>query len=43
MFHEIRQYLDPVCHEGARQKEWRIVEGHLPPAHVHRCIEMPPK
>ena len=31
MFSEIRQYLGPVFHELARQKECRIVEGHLLP------------
>ena len=43
MFSEIRQYLGPVFHELARQKECRIVEGHLLPDHVHMCIEIPPK
>ena len=27
----------------ARQKECRIVEGHLLPDHGHRCLEIPPK
>jgi putative transposase len=39
----IRQALGPIFHELARQKEGRIVEGHLMPDHVHRCIEIPPK
>lgn len=43
MFLEIRQYLGPVFHELARQKECRIVEGHLLLDHVHMCIEIPPK
>ena len=43
MFSEIRQYLGPVFHELARQKECRIVEGHLLPDQVHMCIEIPPK
>ena len=43
MFGEIRKYLGPVFHELARQKECRIVEGHLMPDHVHMCIEIPPK
>ncbi|NJP12194.1 MAG: IS200/IS605 family transposase, partial [Leptolyngbyaceae cyanobacterium RU_5_1] len=30
-------------HELARQKECRIVEGHLLPDHVHMCIEIPPR
>jgi putative transposase len=43
MFSDIRQYLGPLFHELARQKECRIVEGHLLPDHVHMCIEIPPK
>jgi putative transposase len=39
----IRQHLGPVFHELARQKECRILEGHLLPDHVHMCIEIPPK
>jgi putative transposase len=43
MFKEIRQYLGPVFHELARQKECRIIEGHLSVDHVHMCMEIPPK
>ncbi|MGB7251812.1 MAG: IS200/IS605 family transposase [Phormidesmis sp.] len=43
MFGEIRKFLGPLFHELARQKECRIVEGHLMPDHVHMCIEIPPK
>jgi putative transposase len=43
MFGEIRQFLGPIFHELARQKECRIIEGHLMPDHVHLCIEIPPK
>lgn len=43
MFGEIRQFLGPIFHELARQKECRIIEGHLMPDHVHMCIEIPPK
>ena len=43
MFGEIRKFLEPIFHELARQKECRIVEGHLMPDHVHMCIEIPPK
>ena len=43
MFGTIRQRLGRVLHELARQKECRIVEGHLLPDHVHMCIEIPPK
>ncbi|MFK8185495.1 MAG: IS200/IS605 family transposase [Phormidesmis sp.] len=43
MFGGIREFLGAVFHELARQKECRIVEGHLMPEHVHMCIEIPPK
>jgi putative transposase len=43
MFGEIRQFLGPIFHELARQKECRIIERHLMPDHVHICIEIPPK
>jgi putative transposase len=43
MFGEIRQGLGSIFHELARQKECRIIEGHLIPDHVHMCIEIPPK
>ena len=43
MFGPVRQRLGRIFHELARQKECRIVEGHLLPDHVHMCIEIPPK
>lgn len=43
LFGKIRQQLGPILHELARQKECRIIEGHLMPDHVHMCIEIPPK
>ena len=43
MFLELRQYLGPVFHELARQKECQLIEGHLLADHVHMCIEIPPK
>ena len=43
LFGEIRKFLGPIFHELARQKECRILEGHLMPDHVHMCIEIPPK
>jgi putative transposase len=39
----VRRELGKVFHGLARQKECRIVEGHLMPDHVHMCIEIPPK
>jgi putative transposase len=43
LYGEIRQSLGAIFHELARQKECRIVEGHLLADHVHLCIEIPPK
>jgi putative transposase len=43
VFGEIRKRLGPIFHELARQKECRILEGHLMLDHVHMCIEIPPK
>jgi putative transposase len=43
IFGDIRQHLGGIFHELARQKECRIIEGHLLPDHVHMCIEIPPK
>ena len=43
VFGQIRKHLGPIFHELARQKEWKILEGHLMPDHVHMCIEIPPK
>jgi len=43
VFGEIRKQLGSIFHELARQKECRILEGHLMPDHVHMCIEIPPK
>jgi putative transposase len=43
MYGDIRKFLGPLFHELARQKECRIVEGHLLADHVHMCIEIPPK
>ncbi|KAM3106800.1 IS200/IS605 family transposase [Phormidesmis sp. 146-33] len=43
MFLELRQYLGPVFHELARQKECQIIEGHLLVDHVHLCIAILPK
>ena len=43
VYGEIRASLGGIFHELARQKECRIVEGHLLTDHVHMCIEIPPK
>jgi putative transposase len=39
----VAKYLGKVFHELARQRESRILEGHLCPDHVHMLIEIPPK
>ena len=43
IFGDIRQHLGVIFHELARQKECRIIEGHLMSDHVHMCIEIPLK
>ena len=43
IFGSIRKHLGEVLHELAKQRECRIVEGHLMPDHVHMCISIPPK
>ena len=43
LFGNIPRKLGGVFHELARQKECRIVQGHLLPDHVDMCIEIPPK
>ena len=40
---KLRQYLGDVLHELARQRESRIIEGHLCIDHIHMCIAIPPK
>jgi putative transposase len=43
LYAEIRKYLGDIFHELARQKECKILEGHLRTDHVHMCIQIPPK
>jgi putative transposase len=43
IYGEVRQMLGEILHDLARQKECRILEGHLLADHVHMCIEIPPK
>jgi putative transposase len=43
LFGHIRRELGASFHELARQKECRIIEGHVMPDHVHMCIAIPPK
>jgi putative transposase len=39
----IRRHLGEIFHDLAKQKESKIVEGHLHADHVHMCISIPPK
>lgn len=43
LYGEIRRYLGPVFHELAKQKESKILEGHMVQDHVHMLIAIPPK
>jgi putative transposase len=43
IFGAVRKHLGEVLHELARQRECRIVEGHLMADHVHMCISIPSK
>ena len=39
----IRRHLGEIFHEVAKQKESRILEGHLKGGHVHMCISRTPR
>ena len=39
----LRKHLGEIFRELARQRECRIVEGHLMLDHVHICLSVPPK
>lgn len=43
IYGRLRQHLGQIFHELAGYKQVRIVEGHLKPDHVHRCLSIPPK
>ena len=43
LFGKTRRQWGEIFHAFARQKECRILEGHLMPDHVHMCIAIPPK
>ena len=43
LYGQLRKNLGEVFHDLARQKESRIVEGHLQPDHVHMLLLIPPK
>ena len=43
IYGKIREALKDILHELARQKDSKIVEGHLLLDHVHMLISIPPK
>ena len=43
IFGVLRRRLGELFHELAKQKESKIVEGHVMSDHVHKCISIPPK
>jgi putative transposase len=43
VYGELRRELGEVFRELAKQKEGRIVEGHLQADHMHMLIAIPPK
>jgi putative transposase len=43
LYGESRRQLGPIFHELARQKECRIIEGHVMTDPIHLCIDIPPK
>ena len=43
VYGELRRELEEVFRELAKQKESRIVEGHLQADHMHMLIAIPPK
>ncbi len=43
LYKSLKQYLGEIFHDLARQKECKIIEGHLMPDHVHILISIPPK
>ena len=43
IYGELRKYLGEIFHDLARQKECKIIEGHICIDHVHMLISIPPK
>lgn len=42
LYGEVVKYLGEIFHELARQRESKIVEGHVCPDHIHMLVEIPP-
>ena len=43
LYGELRKHLGEMFRGLARQKESRVMEGHLMPDHVHMLMSIPPK
>ena len=43
IYGDIRRYLGETLHDLARQRECRIIEGHMMSDHLHMLISIPPK
>lgn len=43
LYGRIRRELGEIFHDLARQKDSRILEGHLQPDHIHVLMSIPPK
>ena len=43
LYGQLRKNLGEVFHELARQKESKVLEGHLQADHIHMLISIPPK
>jgi len=43
LYGHLRKHLGEIFHELARQKECKILEGHLHSDHIHILIMIPPK
>lgn len=43
LYGRIRWELGEIFHDLARQKDSRILEGHLQPDHIHVLMSIPPK
>jgi putative transposase len=43
LYGELRPYLGEILKSLARQRESRVLEGHLCLDHIHMLIEIPPK
>jgi putative transposase len=43
LYGQLRKQVGPILKELCRQKGAEVIEGHVMPDHVHRCLSIPPK